>query len=137
MTLTRTDFLKSAGFGGAALMLLLTACSKTDVTPASLGPVDFTLDLSQPDTAALAKPNGFIVSNGVVVARSMLGTYVAATHTCSHENRQEVYFQNNEFYCNVHGARFDTAGKGLNSFGSRGLTIYKTELSGTNLRVFS
>ncbi len=118
-------------------MTLLTGCSKTDVGAANLGPVDFTLDLSQPSLLALSRPNGFIITYGVVVARSRLGTYVAATHTCSHEAREEVYFLDNEFFCSLHGARFDTTGKGLNSWGSRGLTVYKTELNGNNLRVFS
>ena len=136
--MTRTDFLKSVGFGGAALLTLLTACSKTNVgRPVNLGPVDFTLDLTQPNLMALVKPNGFVIAYGVVVARSRLGSYVAATHTCSHEAREEVYFLNDEFFCSLHGARFDTSGKGLNNWASRGLTVYKTDLSGSNLRVFS
>lgn len=44
---------------------------------------------------------------------------------------------NHQWYCTAHGASFDINGTGLNSNGSKGLTIYKTSLSGTSLRIFS
>ena len=135
--MNRTAFLRSVGFGGPALMALLTACSKDSVVPAGLGPVDFSLDLTDPNNAALAKKNGYVIVNGIVVARVDKDTFAAATHTCSHENRPNVLFDSGTFYCDVHGARFDTAGKGLNGYASKGLTVYSTELSGTSLRIYS
>jgi cytochrome b6-f complex iron-sulfur subunit len=44
---------------------------------------------------------------------------------------------NGQFYCTEHGAKFDTTGKGLNSEASKGLTVYKTELTANSLRVYS
>ncbi|GAA4416633.1 hypothetical protein GCM10023187_48240 [Nibrella viscosa] len=140
MTMNRAAFLKSLGFSGSALWVLLTSCQRdTEVIPGPVtnGPVDFILDLLDPANAALRRGNGYVISNGVVVARTMHGSFVAATHICSHEKNQAVIFDDNTFVCTVHGARFDTTGKGLNSLGSRGLRVFKTALNGTALRVFS
>ena len=63
------------------------------------------------------------------------GNYIAATLTCSHEGRKEITFRNGEWYCTAHGARFDTAGKGLNNDGKKGLTVYTTSLSGNILTI--
>ena len=71
------------------------------------------------------------------MAQSSQGTYIAATQTCSHEPRQAVIFNKTEFYCTVHGARFDLTGKGKNSFGSKGITVYKTATDGATLVVYS
>ncbi len=137
--MTRYEFLKKAGFGGAALMTLLTACSKSsDLSPITTpGSVDFTLDLTASSNAALKTNGGYVISNNVVVARTSQGTYVAGSHICTHEARTKVVFLNNEFYCTEHGARFTTAGVGLNSYASAGLSVYKTELSGNSLRIYS
>ncbi len=137
--MTRYEFLKNAGFGGAALMTLLTACSKSsDLSPiATPGSVDFTLDLTTSANAALKNSGGYIINSNVVVARTSQGTYVAGSHICTHEARTKVVFLNNEFYCTEHGARFTTTGVGLNSYASAGLSVYKTELSGNSLRIYS
>ncbi len=135
--MTRYEFLKSMGFTGAALMTLLTACSKDEsgVTPSTS--VDFTLDLTASSNASLLTSNGYVISNNVVVARTSAGTYVAATRVCSHEAKAKVIFQSGEFYCPEHGGRFSTTGTGLNSYGSAGLLTYKTALSGNSLRIYS
>lgn len=139
--LSRNEFLKSMGLKGAALVAVycageaLTACSNQGVTPS--GPVDFTVDLASSANAALTKVGGYLIQNTTVVAQVSQGIYVAVTQICSHEGQRQVIYQNGEFYCNAHGARFSTAGKGLNSNGSHGLTVYTAQLSGTSLHVFS
>lgn len=138
MNMTRTDFLKSLGLSGAALLtVLLTACRQTVVTPDT--PVDFDLDLNDRDNAPLRQPGGFVVVQGVVVARTgpIPTQLVAVTHTCSHQPEKQVIFQGNEFVCLAHGARFDTKGKGLNAYGSQGLRVYTVEQSGNMVRVRS
>ncbi|MHA8067239.1 Rieske 2Fe-2S domain-containing protein [Aquirufa sp. ROCK2-A2] len=139
----RNEFLKSLGLKGASLMAVycgvstLSSCSKDEesITPASS--VDFTLDLSQASNSALSKDGGYVISNRVVVARISASKYVAVTQICSHENKASVIYSNSGFYCPEHGATFDTTGKGTNENGSRGLTAYKTTLTGTSLRVQS
>lgn len=137
LNMTRLDFLKSVGFGGASLMAVLASCQKSSIAPAPTN-VDFTLDLTATANATLKNSGGYVVMNGLVVARTSSGTYVAASHTCTHEGSQKVIFSAGEFYCTEHGARFSTTGQGLNSYGSNGLTVYKTQQTDTNtLRVYS
>lgn len=96
-----------------------------------------TIDLAATANAALKTVGGYLVKSGIVVAQSSAGVYVAATQTCSHEPKKKIIFNKTEYYCTDHGARFDLTGKGLNSFGSKGLTVYKTATDGTTLVVYS
>jgi len=124
------------GFQGGALWVLLTACrSEAEVPP--VGPVDFDLDLGEAANASLGQPGGYVVRSGVVVARTADGKLVAASQTCSHQGQRQVTFRSNEFYCPAHGARFDTAGNGLNAPARRGLAVYAVVQSGTLIRVHS
>jgi nitrite reductase/ring-hydroxylating ferredoxin subunit len=138
----RRQFLESLGIGAAFVLTAscLQSCKKEDTggTTTPTG-VDFTLNLDEAGNSALKVNGGFVISNGVVVAKDKNGNFVAATQTCSHEGFKQVSFDNakNEFMCSRHGARFDTTGKGLNSEASAGLTIYKTTQTGSSLRVFS
>jgi nitrite reductase/ring-hydroxylating ferredoxin subunit len=168
----RHEFLKSIGFRGAALMAVLTACTKaedsvlpaltispstdtgtgttTDSTGTGTGTGTstatdlskitnrlLTIDLSSSTAANLKTVGGYITQSGIVVAQSTAGVYVAATQTCSHEPKKRVIFNVNEFYCTDHGARFTLTGAGKNSFGSKGLTVYKTATDGKTLVVYS
>jgi cytochrome b6-f complex iron-sulfur subunit len=133
----RRDFLEQLGIGAA--FVLTTACLGSCKKDAAVTPADFTLDLTTAANANLKTNGGYVVSNGIVVAKTTAGEYVAATVTCSHEQKTQVTYDKtkNEWLCTAHQARFDLTGKGLNSEGNKGLAIYKTTLTGTNLRVFS
>jgi len=96
-----------------------------------------TIDLSSTAAAALKTVGGYLTQSGIVVAQVSAGVYVAVTQTCSHEPRKNVIFNKTEFYCTVHGARFDLTGKGKNSFGSRGIAVYKVATDGKTLVVYS
>ena len=98
---------------------------------------DLTIDLTEAAYAVLKNNDSYIVKDGIVIAKTKTGTYIAATVTCSHDEFKQITLKNDEWYCTQHGARFDQAGKGINSLGSKGLKIYKTELKGTSLRVYS
>jgi nitrite reductase/ring-hydroxylating ferredoxin subunit len=134
--ISRNTFLKQLGFTGTALFALYTTESCVNeaagVTPIPSG--GLTLDLTDATYANLKKEGGYIIKSGIVVARYN-GNYIAATLTCSHEGRQQISFQSNQWYCSAHGARFDTTGKGLNSEGKKGLTVYQTSLSGNTLTI--
>jgi cytochrome b6-f complex iron-sulfur subunit len=140
--MNRKEFLKSMGLSGAALLAVY--CSGCSLSPnvnfnTPSTSVDFTLDLSQSAYNSLNTDGGYVITNGVVVARTTSGQYVAVTQICSHEGQPNVTYvkSSNIFYCNVHGAQYDTSGKGLNSNGRNGLATYKTSLNGTLLRVYS
>lgn len=143
----RQEFLKSIGMGAAFVLTYgcLGACSESGAPP-FIAPngVDlpentplFSIDLTSTEAANLKEEGGFMIKEDVIIARSLSGSYIAATVICSHESRKEVIFQENEFFCSAHGARFDQSGNGLNSFGARGLKIYRTQVSENTLTILT
>lgn len=143
----RNEFLKSIGAGAVFALTYgcLSACSKKENFPfiapngVSLptNTVLFIIDLKSEEASNLNDEGGYIIKDDIVIAQSLSGAYVAATVICTHESRKEVTFQNNEFLCTAHGARFDQSGNGLNDFGNKGLTIYKTLLDGDLLTILT
>lgn len=96
------------------------------------------VDLTASSTSALKNDGGFVIVNGsVVVANVSGGQYVAAQNLCTHQPRPNIIFNRTEYYCTDHGARFSLIGAGLNSLGSRGLTVYRTANDGKTLVVFA
>ena len=96
-----------------------------------------TIDLKSTTYSKLNTLGGYlVVSNTYVIALSKTGKFIAATVTCSHEPKKRIVYSNEEWYCTDHGARFSLAGKGLNSNGSKGLTIYKTATDGNTLVIY-
>jgi len=135
----RRDFLTKLGVGAAAVLTIgcFNACSKDDGAPSN---VDFTVDLTSPSNAALLTNGGFIITNDIVVARTIDGDFAAATVICSHAQNRRIRYEGsaNEWQCDVHGARFRLDGRGINGNASRGLRTYQTALLDANtLRIFS
>ncbi len=138
--MNRKDFFSQLGFGAAALLVPaciggLAGCSKSssgNTPPANL---DFTLDIS---SGALSTVGGFLVSQGVVVARVNATTFIAVSAACTHEGTIINYNAGgNNFICPNHGARFDSNGAVTQGPASTNLKKYNTSLSGASLRVFS
>ena len=105
----RKEFLSQVGIGVAAVFIPaciggLSGCKKTDTgTPSSS--VDFTLDTS---TGSLATNGGHLITQGVLVARTTSGTFIAVSAACTHEGTSVNYFaNNNNFICPNHGAQFE------------------------------
>lgn len=144
--MNRMEFLKSLGLKGASLFAVycaasgLSSCVNESMDP-NLPPGtggnanELTLDLNEPNYSKLNSVGNFVIVNGIVIARISTTGFAAVTQVCSHEGKRKVTFRSGEFYCPEHGARFDTAGKGLNSEGKKGLKSYQTQLSGTTLTV--
>lgn len=135
--INRHEFLRKIGFAGTALAAVyfaghLQSCTNDRVNPA---PTNLTLDLTSTENAALKTNGGYVIKDGVVIARSNTGTYIAATLTCSHEGKNQITYQTDHFYCTAHGAKYDNTGKGLNSEGKNGIAVYTTTLTGTTLTV--
>ncbi|WP_159476708.1 Rieske 2Fe-2S domain-containing protein [Dyadobacter sp. 3J3] len=133
----RHQFLRKLGFGGASLAAVyfgahLQSCTNDRVTPA---PTNLTVDLTASGNAALKTNGGYIIKDGVVIARSNTGAYIAATLTCSHEGKNQITYQTDHFYCTAHGAKYDNTGKGLNSEGKNGIAVYTTTLTGNILTI--
>ena len=138
----RKQFLSLLGGGAAAASVLscLEGCSKQAVSANTSGPgnVNFTLDLTQPANAALQTAGGYLYSNGVIVAKTINGDYIAVQQSCTHESATLMYQgTSHRFYCDRHGATFSESGAVTNGPASRALKQYNTSLNGNQLRVYS
>jgi cytochrome b6-f complex iron-sulfur subunit len=141
--MTRKEFFSKAGFGAALILApacisgLTTSCSKEDSGTPAAAPtgVDFTVDVS---SGSLATNGGYMVSNGIVIARTNSGDFLAVSAACSHEGTSVNYVaSSNNFHCPNHGANFSNTGQHLNGPGSGNLTQYNTALNGSTLRIYS
>lgn len=141
----RKEFLTAIGMGAASVAVLncIGGCSKESngdspsPTPAPTG-VDFTLDLNATANNALKTNGGYIYSNGIIVARTTAGAYIAVSQVCTHQNYNVVYEPtSNQFYCNNHGATFSATGVSSGIETSTPLKSYNTALTGTSLRIYS
>ena len=134
----RKEFLSALGLGSSALIAIscLQACSKTDA--ASGAAVDFTLDLTNGAYAPLSNPGGYIISQGVIVAKTTNNTYLAVSAACPHQGvNVEYQGPQNQFFCPAHGSYFSASGSRTAGPTPSGLTQYKTTLTGTSLRVYA
>ncbi len=141
--MTRKEFFASVGFGAAAVLIpaciggLASSCSSEDnghTTPAPTN-VDFTLDIT---TGALATNGGYLTTNGIVVARTNSGEFLAVSASCTHQGTNVKYVANeNDFYCPNHGAKFSSNGTVTQGPASSNLKSYNTALTGSSLRVYS
>lgn len=142
----RKEFLNALGVSAASLLLAtcLGGCSKSSSdtpgmgnTPPPPSNIDFTLDLNQTDNSNLGTNGGFIYKNGVIVARTTSGSYIAVAMACTHQGTSVVFDgANNRFFCNNHGSSFSTTGAVNNGPASTNLKQYSTTLTGRMLRVF-
>lgn len=142
--MNRMEFLKSLGLKGASLFAVycaasgLSSCVNESMDPTNPTGVtgnELILDLTSAAYTKLNTVGNYVIVSGIVIARVSTSTFAAVTQVCSHEGQRKVVYNAGEFYCPSHGARFDTAGKGLNSTGSRGLKTYLCLLEGTTLKV--
>lgn len=133
----RKEFLSQLGIGSAAALAItcLQACSKNGTSGNS---VDFTIDLNSSQFSALKNPGGFVVTQGIIVALSTSGSYLAVSSRCPHEGIAVEYSASkNQFICNAHNSIFASTGSRLSGPANTGLKQYQTSLSGNSLRVYS
>ncbi|MDB4925006.1 Rieske (2Fe-2S) protein [Mucilaginibacter sp.] len=92
----RKDFLSAIGLSAASFAVIsCIGCSKNGNAGSSgvSGPtnIDFTLDLNASSNAALLTNGGYLTSNGIIVARTTAGTYIAVQQSCTHESYPLTY----------------------------------------------
>ncbi|MES2063399.1 MAG: Rieske 2Fe-2S domain-containing protein [Bacteroidota bacterium] len=139
----RKEFFSAIGISAAALTVMgCLGCSKS--SNSANGPssaptgVDFTLDLSASANSALASNGGYLVSQGILIARTTAGAYIAVQESCTHQSYPLVYQSGSkQFYCNNHGATFTEKGVVTGGPTNRSLVVYNTSLTGTSLRIYS
>jgi cytochrome b6-f complex iron-sulfur subunit len=138
----RKDFLSQVGVGAAAFLAPIclggiAGCGKSskNSNPSAPSNVDFTLDVS---SGALASNGGYLVSQGILVARTNSGTFIAVSAACTHEGTSVTYnAANNNFVCPNHGAKFSSSGMVTLGPASTNLKSYNTSLTNSTLRIYS
>ncbi len=138
----RKEFLSLLGLGTAGIFsaACLGACSKaaSGYTPPVPTVVDITLDLSLPANAALNNIGGYIYTNGVIVAKTKTGSYIAVSQDCTHQGVSVQYqVANQQFYCPSHGSIFSETGSVTGGPAPTSLKQYNTTLTNNMLRVYS
>lgn len=137
--MNRKEFLIGFSTAGIAMASCLGGCSK-NVSSGTTAPsnVDFTLDLTQSANAALLNNGGYIYKDGVLVARTLAGAYIAVQQVCTHESVSVAYQPNSHrFYCDGHGATFSESGVVTGGPAPRALKTYNTSLTANSLRIYS
>jgi cytochrome b6-f complex iron-sulfur subunit len=138
----RKDFLSQVGFGAAAFLAPIclggiAGCGKASggSSPSAPSNVDFTLDVS---SGTLASNGGFLVSQGILVARTNAGAFLAVSAACTHEGTTVNYnAANNNFVCPNHGAKFSSTGMVTLGPAATNLKTYNTSLTNSTLRIYS
>ncbi|TSA51807.1 MAG: ubiquinol-cytochrome c reductase iron-sulfur subunit [Sphingobacteriales bacterium] len=132
----RKHFLQTLGISAAAVVFInsIESCKKPDTT----AKVDFTIDLSSSQFTDLNTVGGYAYQNGIIIAKTSNGDFVAVSQACTHQGcNVEYQLAQNDFACPCHGARFDSSGGVVNGPAMTALTKYNTSLSGTTLRIFA
>lgn len=142
--MTRKEFFLRVGFAASAALIpaciggLATSCSSTtDSSEPSQTPkvVDFTVEVS---SGSLSVNGGFLVSNGIIIARTLVGDFIAVSVACTHQSTNVDFIPStSSFFCSNHGSQFSSTGAVVKGPADRNLTKYNTSLSGTILRIFS
>jgi cytochrome b6-f complex iron-sulfur subunit len=139
-SMDRKEFLASLGISAAfvAYSSCFEGCNVANPVSSAPTNVDFTLDLTAAASSALKTNGGYVYNNGIIVARTTAGEYVAVYSVCPHAGATVQYdSRNNRFNCPAHGSNFATNGSLINGPANQGLIKYNTSLNGTSLRVYS
>ena len=136
----RTEFLKLLGAGTAVACLgCLDSCSSSsksgDPAPTNL---DFTIDISAAENAALQNVGGTLSKSGVIIVRISTAEFTALWRSCTHEGTAVNYQASQQnFLCPNHLSKFSLSGAVLNGPATSPLRQYNTTLTGSSLRVFA
>jgi cytochrome b6-f complex iron-sulfur subunit len=143
--MTRKEFFARVGFGAATVLLpaciagLATSCSSDDSNTGGSGTStptttsNFTVDTN---TGPLATNGGFLVTKGIIIARTTAGTFLAVSSSCTHEGVTLDYEKSgNVFVCPRHNSQFTSTGTVISGPAPSNLKQYQTTLSGTTLTV--
>lgn len=137
----RKAFLSMMGLGaGAILTVCMGGCSKATTSYTSNAPtnVNINLDLTLPANAPLNSNGGYIYTNGIIVAKTSSGNFIAVSQECTHQGVSVQFVANTQqFYCPSHGAGFTTTGAVANGPATAPLKQYNTALTNNTLRIFS
>jgi cytochrome b6-f complex iron-sulfur subunit len=139
----RKEFLSLLGTGAAAFFAVgcLGGCGSKETDPqpgtGTATKKDFTLDLNAAAYSSLKTKGNALLSNGVIVAFTNAGEYLAVASACTHEGGTVGFNAgDSNFVCPNHGSVFNANGTVVTGPATRSLKQYTTTLTGSTLRVF-
>ena len=124
--------------GAYVITTCLGACKASGGSyPTPPSNFNLALNLSDPANSALNSNGGYIyTSNGVIVARTNTGAYIAVSEYCTHQGSAVVYqASSNNFYCPSHGSVFAAGGSVSSGPATTALKQYATSLVSNVLHV--
>ncbi|MFN8345505.1 MAG: Rieske 2Fe-2S domain-containing protein [Spirosomataceae bacterium] len=142
-TMDRQEFFRLVGvsIGAIVLQQCLSGCGTgtTDPQPDD-STKDFSININNTNFTALRNAGGFVRSNGIIIARTQQGGFIAVSQACTHEGTAVNYVSsNNTFLCPNHGSVFTSEGEVQTGPATKPLTRYKTSFDAStgDVRVFS
>ena len=133
----RKEFLALVGtsIGAIALTNCLQSCQK-QIVGITAPVVDFTLDLGAPANHVLTINGGYLYNQGVIIAKTMAGAYIAVSQACTHQGVSVTYNSSlNYFFCSAHSSSFLPDGSVTGGPAPSPLKVYACILTGTSLHV--
>lgn len=98
--------------------------------------VDFTIDLSNPSYAILNTKGGNMYSQGVIIAVTSSGNYIAVSQLCTRDGTNVTFdATNNLFRCPGDNATYGADGA-VKSISKKNLKSYNTTVGGNLLHVW-
>jgi cytochrome b6-f complex iron-sulfur subunit len=142
-TIDRQEFFRLVGvsIGAIVLQQCLSGCGTGAADPQPDDSTkDFSININNTNFTALRNAGGFVRSNGIIIARTNQGGFIAVSQTCTHEGTAVNYVSaNNTFLCPNHGSVFTSEGEVQTGPATKPLTRYKTSFDAStgDVRVFS
>jgi len=128
-TMDRHEFFRLVGVSVGAIVLqqCLSGCG-TGKDPA---PVDITQNFAVNINNTAFKPlqnvGGFVRMNGIIIARTQQGGFIAVSQACTHQGTNVNYvLADNTFLCPNHGSVFTSKGEVQKGPATKPLTLYRT-----------
>jgi cytochrome b6-f complex iron-sulfur subunit len=133
----RKEFLSQLGIGAAGVLFMgcLGGCKK-DV-PAAPSNVNLSLDLTTSTYSALATSGSYMyMGDGVIVAQTLAGDFIAVSQYCTHEGVNVKYRSaTDDFYCAKHGSVFNANGAVTNGPAGSPLKQYTVTKTGNIITI--
>ena len=114
-------------------------CSCTKPLPTAPSNVNFTVDLTKSANSGLAKNNGSMIINQIIIAHTSGSNYYALFECCTHENCNIEFVAppTTLFQCPCCGSLFDLTGNVDQGPATIAIVNYKCVLAGSILTVSS
>jgi cytochrome b6-f complex iron-sulfur subunit len=140
--MTRRDLIQKVLIGGTSLLVVpsvLNSCTKDPNTDnngdGGTGGNTLTVDLTNPNYAALNSIGGSVVVQNIIIANTSAG-YIALDSVCTHQGCTIAYSStSNNFPCPCHGSVFSTTGSVVNGPANVALKSYQVSKSGNILTI--